>query len=195
MVSWKKNWSWESGPGCSSEPVLTSSPAPGKSFHLPGLLLTCEDREIQFLSFKYPMIPWETASSDILVWFLNEYFLSCSLSHHWQTAPWKCAPNPLALGRCAFWLFTKSYGQLRGFPNGSADKESACQCRRRRRWEFDPWVGKIPWRRKWQPTPVFVPGIIPWTEGPGGLQSTGLQRVGHDWATRHARMQTGEPGC
>ena len=34
-------------------------------------------------------------------------------------------------------------------------KESACQCRRRR---FDPWVGKIPWRRKWQPTPVFLPG-------------------------------------
>ena len=29
------------------------------------------------------------------------------------------------------------------------------QCRRR---EFDPWVGKIPWRRKWQPTPVFLTG-------------------------------------
>ena len=23
---------------------------------------------------------------------------------------------------------------------------------------FDPWVGKIPWRRTWQPTPVFLPG-------------------------------------
>ena len=34
-------------------------------------------------------------------------------------------------------------------------KESACQCRRR--W-FDPWVRKTPWRRKWQPTPVFLPG-------------------------------------
>ena len=34
-------------------------------------------------------------------------------------------------------------------------KESACQCRRH---GFDPWVGKIPWRRKWQPTPVFLPG-------------------------------------
>ena len=29
-------------------------------------------------------------------------------------------------------------------------KESACQCRR---CEFNPWVGKIPWKRKWQPTP------------------------------------------
>ena len=34
-------------------------------------------------------------------------------------------------------------------------KESACQGKRRR---FDPWVGKIHWRRKWQPTPVFWPG-------------------------------------
>ena len=40
-------------------------------------------------------------------------------------------------------------------PEGSAVKESACQCRR---CKFDPWVGKIPWRRKWQPTPVFLPG-------------------------------------
>jgi len=30
-----------------------------------------------------------------------------------------------------------------------------CQCRRR---GFDPWVGKLPWRRGWQPTPVFLPG-------------------------------------
>ena len=34
-------------------------------------------------------------------------------------------------------------------------KESTCRCRRLR---FDPWAGKIPWRRKWQPTPVFLPG-------------------------------------
>ena len=34
----------------------------------------------------------------------------------------------------------------------------ACQCRRRRRHGFDPSVRKIPWRRKWQPTPVFLPG-------------------------------------
>ena len=30
------------------------------------------------------------------------------------------------------------------------------------------WVGKIPWRRAWQPTPVFLPGESPWTEDPGG---------------------------
>ena len=41
---------------------------------------------------------------------------------------------------------------------------------------LDPWVGKIPWRRKWEPTPVFLPGKISWTEEPGGLQSMGLQK-------------------
>ena len=42
-----------------------------------------------------------------------------------------------------------------GFPNGTSSKESTCQCRR---YGFDPWVEKIPWRRKWQSTPVFLPG-------------------------------------
>ena len=40
----------------------------------------------------------------------------------------------------------------------SSGKESACQCRRHRRHRFDPWVRKIPWRRKWQPTLVFLLG-------------------------------------
>ena len=40
----------------------------------------------------------------------------------------------------------------------------------------------IPWRRKWQPTPTFLPRESPCTEEPGGLQSVGSQRVEHDWA-------------
>ena len=42
-------------------------------------------------------------------------------------------------------------------PRWLSDKESAYQCRRCRRLRFDPWVGKIPWKKKWQPTPVFLP--------------------------------------
>ena len=42
--------------------------------------------------------------------------------------------------------------------SGSAGaKEPACWCRRSKRWGFDPWVGKIPWWKTWQPTPVFLP--------------------------------------
>ena len=40
-------------------------------------------------------------------------------------------------------------------PRGLSGKESACQCRRSKRCRLDPWVGKISWSRKWQPTPIF----------------------------------------
>ena len=69
-----------------------------------------------------------------------------------------------------------------GFPGGASGKEPTCPCRRR---SLNPWVGKMPWRRAWQPTPVF-----PWTEELGGLQFIGLHRVGHDWndlARTHTR--------
>ena len=42
------------------------------------------------------------------------------------------------------------------------------------------WVGKIPRRRAWQPTPVFLLGEFPWTQELGGLQSIGSHKVRHD---------------
>ena len=50
-----------------------------------------------------------------------------------------------------------------------------------RRPGFYPWVGKIPWRRAWQLTPVLLPGEFPWTEEPGGLQSVGSQSQMTGW--------------
>ena len=44
------------------------------------------------------------------------------------------------------------------------------------------------WRRKWQPTPVFLTGESPWTKEPGGLHSMGWQRVWHDWVTKHSTL-------
>ena len=44
-------------------------------------------------------------------------------------------------------------------------KESACQCKICRRHGLDSWVGKVPWRRKWQSTPVFLPGKNPMDRG------------------------------
>ena len=70
-----------------------------------------------------------------------------------------------------------------GFPGGSVIKESACQCRSRR---FDRWVRKIPWSRKWQPTPVFFSGK---SHGQRNLtdylQSIESQKSGADCATEH----------
>ena len=45
-----------------------------------------------------------------------------------------------------------------GFPGGASGREPACQCRRYKRRGFNPWVRKILWSRKWQPTLVFLPG-------------------------------------
>ena len=102
-----------------------------------------------------------------------------------------------------------------GFPGGISSEESACQCQRCKRLGLDPWVRKIPWRRAWQPTPVFLPGI-PWTEDSGRatitesdtteatehkhlyccsgpqfphLQSMGLQRVGHALAHTYSQPE------
>ena len=60
-------------------------------------------------------------------------------------------------------------------------KESTCQCRGRR---FDPWVGKVPWRRKWQPTPIFLPGKSHGQRSPAGYNHGVTKRVGHDLVTK-----------
>ena len=56
------------------------------------------------------------------------------------------------------WLFQLIESLVLHFPGGSSGKESACQRRIHKRLRIDPWVRKIPWRREWQPTPVFLPG-------------------------------------
>ena len=61
--------------------------------------------------------------------------VSCAAAHG-VTKSWTC-------------LATEHHHQ----PGGTSGKEPACQHRRRKRRGFDTWVGKIPWRRAWQPTP------------------------------------------
>ena len=58
-------------------------------------------------------------------------------------------------GKKLYWHIISPTTPLRELPQWLSGKESICQCRRPK---FDPWAGKIPWRRKWQPTPVFLPG-------------------------------------
>ena len=65
-------------------------------------------------------------------------------------------------------------------PKGGSDGSVCLQCKRP---GFNPWVRKIPWRRKWQITPVVLPGESHGWRSLVGLQSTGSWRVGHDWVT------------
>ena len=69
-----------------------------------------------------------------------------------------------------------------GLPWCLSGKESDCQCRRRKRCGFNPWVRQIPWR--------ILAWRIPWTEEPGGLQITGTKKS-QSWVnthTCHARL-------
>ena len=65
----------------------------------------------------------------------------------------------------------------KGFPGGTSGKELACQCNRRKRLRFNPWAGKIRWRRE-----CILAWRIPWTEEPGRLQSRRSQIAKHDWS-------------
>ena len=67
-------------------------------------------------------------------------------------------------------------------PRWDSGKESACQCRRPRKCGFNPWVRKIPLEEEMTTHSSILAWRISWTEEPSGLQSTGLQRVEHDWA-------------
>ena len=72
-----------------------------------------------------------------------------------------------------------------GLPWWVSDKESACLCRR---CGFDTWVGKVPWRRKWQPTLVFLPGKSQWQRSLANYNPRSHERVRHDLATKQQKQ-------
>ena len=71
--------------------------------------------------------------------------------------------------------------KTKGLSQWLSGKESACQCRRHK---FDPWVRKIPWRRKWQPTPVFLPGKSHRQRSLVGYTVHGVTRFRHNLVTK-----------
>ena len=66
-----------------------------------------------------------------------------------------------------------------GIPGGASRKAAACQSRRCKRCKFNPWVGKILWRKKWQPTPVFLSGRPHGQKSLGGYIVHAVERAGH----------------
>ena len=117
--------------------------------------------------------PWEQGREGH--WELELQLLGCTrlgAPRHkdWPFAPGFPAPGPLR------WL---------------SGKESTCQCRR---CGYDPWVRKISWKRKWQPSRVFLPGKS------CGLRSlVGYSPRGHkerhttEWLGSYARGSTDKP--
>ena len=111
-------------------------------------------------------IPWLILESSESLPHALYYCLLSDFSNLWLVF-WLVFPTWL-------WVYRPSIMWLTG-------KEFACWCRR---CEFDPCAGKIPWRRKWQPTPVFLPGKPHGQKSLAGYSPRG-HRVGHDWAHIH----------
>ena len=78
-------------------------------------------------------------------------------------------------------------GGAGSIPVGISGKEHACQCRRHKRCGFNPWVGKITWRRAQQPTPVFLPGESHGRRSLAGYSLQGCQESDTTELTQHAR--------
>ena len=70
---------------------------------------------------------------------------------------WLCMSEPWTV-MSAWPIVRSTRNEVLALSRWLDGKESACQCRKRRKCEFNPWVGKIPLRRAWQPTPVFLLG-------------------------------------
>ena len=133
-------------------------------------LPTMRETWVQFLGWEDLLEKEMATHSSILAWKI----------------PWREEPGKLqsmqSQSQTRLSNFTSILHQRdqEGFLSGTSGKESACQCMRHKRSRLDPWVGKIPWRRAWQPIPVFLPGESPWLEEPDWLKSIGSQRVGLD---------------
>ena len=129
-----------------------------KSFHKPTL-----NKCISILLTKKEQEMWE-------LWKTKEAHLILNIQEHLSsTSQEECCiffhiPNSLQIVS-TWWL---------------SCKEFTSQCKRH---GFNPWVGKIPWRKKWQYIPVFLPGKSHWQRSLGGYSPWGLKWVRHDLTT------------
>ena len=157
-----RNWEPESHP-------CIQSPAPSRSAvsdeaQLPGRAELRVQTEVVGEGFPDP---WKAPEG----WQLSLPRETCRLSllgvrHPSLLPPFSCDNG----GRCRLQM-SPFIMSIRASLVASG-KESACQCRR---CGFSPWVGKMPWRRKWQPTPVLVPG-----EPHGQRSLVGYSPRGHE---------------
>ena len=97
---------------------------------------------------------------------------------NWPVRP---PPSHTCHSRVLFTLRDKS----KGLPWWLSGEEPAWQCQRCR---FGPWVGKIPWKRKWQPTPAFFPGKPHGQRSLASCSPWDRVRVGHDLATKQQQQ-------
>ena len=99
---------------------------------------------------------------------------------------WRTAVSGVTKSQTRLNTHAHTHTYIYGFPWWISGKESTCQCGRHR---FDPWAGKIFWRRQWQPTPVFLPGKSHGHRSLVGYSPWHHKRVGHDLATKQQQQK------
>ena len=113
-------------------------------------------------------------------WELNRLGMHCSSYPFWSSVvPLQNESNNSSVLLILLWQINEVI-HIKGLPQWRSGKESACQCRMCKRCRFDPWVGKIPWRRKWQLTPVLFPRESHGQRSLVGYSPSGHKRVRHD---------------
>ena len=95
---------------------------------------------------------WGCKESDTIEWFF--YFTLMPLAATWMDLEMIILSEVSETEKDKYHMISLIWG----FPGGTSGREHTCQCRKHERCGFAPWVRKIPWRRAWQPTPVFLPG-------------------------------------
>ena len=121
-----------------------------------------------------------------LIW--PRTWLSCE---NWIKSPWSwstCVEGTQHKQLLNDTSVLKGNSECLRLPRGRSGKEPTCQCRRHRRHWFNPWVRKIPWRRKWQPTLVFLSGKSHGQRTLAGHSFKESQRAGHNWECMYAHM-------
>ena len=159
---------------------------------IPCYLTTNQRRKsctLQLLPQMLPLkiLPWKPSGSSSLFSMRGLYSLLGTFSKHYTYLHH-------ILGSVNWLCF--SVGKWMGLSRWCRGKESNCQCRSCRRRGFDPLVGNIPWRRKWEPSPVFLPGKIPWTErslvgyNAWGCKESDMteQLSTHEWVSRQLQF-------
>ena len=136
-----------------------------------------------------------------LIFYGNLYIHEEGMATHSSIPAWRI-PMDRGGWQAAVHRVTKSQTRLKqlsmqacihvkGLPWWLSGKEFACQCR----WcRFSLGVGKIPWKRKWQPAPVFLSGEFHGQKSLAGYSPGGHKSIGHDLMTKQRPLLTGVRG-
>ena len=144
------------------------------SWEMVSLLSTLQNEKSDYKRYFFARKLWTWSSlAEISLKSMRFGASSCSVD---KSCPTLCNPMDHSTPRSPVLPYLLEFAQfifIWGFPGGASSKEPACQCRRH---EMQIRSRKIPWRREWQPTPVFVPG-----ESRGQSSLAGYSHFTHVW--------------